>query len=120
MTRHDRIEGIIKILEEQICTLKSIGLCKSASLLRIAWLDLRRRNDRISIRELQALCDNATRVADEGTNKRRAVSVRKTSGGKPSKIPKTANRRASSSKTKFSSARIINMQEWRPGTKRPT
>jgi hypothetical protein len=91
LTRREKIEKIIKVLEEQMRALKSVGLQDCASLVRIAWLDLRRRNDRISIRELQALCN---RVMDEPEEE------------KPGKTATKPSRRRKS-------ARIIDMQAWR-------
>ena len=58
VTRRTRIERIAQALEEQMRALRSLGLAESASLVRIAWLDLRCRNDRISKQELRALCDH--------------------------------------------------------------
>lgn len=57
MTRRNRIAGVIGVLEEQMRILESIGLADCASLLRIAWLDLKRRDGSISIEELEAFCD---------------------------------------------------------------
>ena len=56
ITRRDRIANIVKVLEEQMRVLESMGLAESASLLRITWLDLKRRDGSISIEELEALC----------------------------------------------------------------
>jgi len=56
ITRRDRIANIVKVLEEQMRILESMGLAESASLLRITWLDLKRRDGSISIEELEALC----------------------------------------------------------------
>jgi hypothetical protein len=95
VTRRERVEKVIKALEDQINALKSIGLHDCASLIRIAWLDLRRRNDRISIKELQALCDRVTGGPQETM---------------PA-VPKKSPRRAAEKPKK--SARIIDMRAWR-------
>ena len=94
MTRRERIEKVIAALEEQMRVLKSIGLENCASLVRIAWLDLRCRNDRISMQELRVLCDHVT---DEPEKKTRRVRSRST---KKARRPKQ-------------SARIIDMSKWR-------
>jgi len=94
MTRRERIEKVIAALEEQMRALKSIGLASCASLVRIAWLDLRCRNDRISIQELKVLCDHIT---DEPEMEPRRVRSRST---KKVRRPKQ-------------SARIIDMSKWR-------
>ena len=88
--------------------LKSIGLHDCASLVRIAWLDLRRRNDRISIRELQALCD---RVANdpEKTPSKRAFGTKK---GHRKGVKKSAGSGPAGKRSK-KSAHIIDMQAWR-------
>jgi hypothetical protein len=56
ITRRERIANIVKVLEEQMRILESMGLVESASLLRITWLDLKRRDGSISVEELEALC----------------------------------------------------------------
>ena len=94
MKRRDRIEKVIAALEEQMHVLKSIGLTSCASLVRMAWLDLRCRNDRISLQELKVLCDNIT---DEPGKKKPRVRSRSTAKARRPK----------------QSARIIDMSKWR-------
>lgn len=56
MTRRDRVDAIIKVLEDQLRTLEALGLAESASLLRVIWLDLKCRNGGVSPEELEAFC----------------------------------------------------------------
>lgn len=56
-TRQERIATVVAALEEQLRALKSLGLSESESLLRIAWLDLKCRSERITGEELQGLCE---------------------------------------------------------------
>jgi hypothetical protein len=74
--------------------LKSIGLENCASLIRIAWLDLRCRNDRISMQELRVLCDHVT---DEPKKK----------------APRARSRGIKKPRRPKQSARIIDMGKWR-------
>jgi hypothetical protein len=74
ITRRERIANIVKVLEEQMRILESMGLVESASLLRITWLDLKRRDGSISVEELEALCarisgtiPNGHKVSTEST-----------------------------------------------------
>lgn len=108
VTRRDRIEKIINALEEQMRALKSLGLHDCASLVRIAWLDLRRRNDRISIRELQALCDRVANDPEKTTLSKRAKKGRR-KGVKKS----TGSSATRTAKRPRKSAHIIDMQAWR-------
>ena len=115
VTRRDRIERIIKGLEEQMRALKAVGLHDCASLVRIAWLDLRRRNDRISIRELQALCDRVTDNQDDlATAVRDFKSGRKPPRGiSQKKAVKSSVQRPATGKRSKKSAHIIDIQAWR-------
>jgi hypothetical protein len=54
--RDTALAEIIETLEKQMQVLESIGLAESASLLRIAWLDLKCRNERVSVAEFEAFC----------------------------------------------------------------
>jgi hypothetical protein len=75
-----RVGKAIKVLEEQVRILESIGLEETASLLRIAWLDLKRRDGRVTIEELEDFC---IRISA-------AVPQRYDSGSAPSGRPAAA------------------------------
>jgi len=62
-TRRERIAAVIAALEAQMRALKSLGLSESASLVHMAWLDLKCRSERISGEELQRFCE---RILPEG------------------------------------------------------
>lgn len=100
MTRRRRIEAVVLALEEQMRTLQSLGLKDSAFLVRVAWLDLRCRNDRISERELKSLCDRVSGNADD-TEARPAKPSRK-------KAPPAPPRKRSRT-----SGKVIDMRAWR-------
>jgi hypothetical protein len=73
VTRRNRIGAIIEVLEEQTRILESIGFAEAASLLRIAWLDLKRRTGSISIEELEAFC---ARISETVPNARHKISTK--------------------------------------------
>jgi hypothetical protein len=74
VTRRDRVTEIAVVLEEQMRILESIGLAESASLLRIAWLDLKRRDGSISIEELEAFCARISAAVPNARHKASAAS----------------------------------------------
>ncbi|HWA91418.1 MAG TPA: hypothetical protein VG889_15385 [Rhizomicrobium sp.] len=95
--------------------LKAIGLDDCASLVRIAWLDLRRRNDRISIRELQALCNRVTDgpAGLQLDKKAPRRAAKKAPRGKKASAAKPPARKTAAAKRQSKSAHIIDMQAWR-------
>ncbi len=76
--RRDRVTEIAGVLEEQMRILESIGLAETASLLRIAWLDLKRRHGSISMEELEAVC---ARISATSPNARHKVSTKPAAAG---------------------------------------
>ena len=74
VTRRNRVGAIMEVLAEQTRILESIGLAESASLLRIAWLDLKRRTGSISIEELEAVCARISAALPDAPHKVSAKS----------------------------------------------
>jgi hypothetical protein len=64
---------IIETLEKQMQILESIGLTESASLLRIAWLDLECRKGCFSIAELEAFCARIAGAPAAATGRKKEV-----------------------------------------------
>jgi hypothetical protein len=63
IARRSSLNKVLKVLEEQIQILESVGFAESASLLRIAWLDIKRRSSDISIAELEAFSSSISDAA---------------------------------------------------------
>jgi hypothetical protein len=78
VTRRNRVGSVMDVLAEQTRILESIGLAESASLLRIAWLDLKRRTGSISVEELDAVC---SRISGTSANARHKISAKSEAAG---------------------------------------
>jgi hypothetical protein len=79
-TKRDAVLAeIIEALEKQMQILESIGLVESAALLRIAWLDLKCRSERVPIAELEAFCVRIAGTSAAAAGRRKAARVRKRS-----------------------------------------
>jgi hypothetical protein len=70
----ERLEAVIRALDEQISLLRSSGLNDSARLLEMARLDLQMRMHAISDEELHALC--AALHAEHGDSLEGAAAAR--------------------------------------------
>lgn len=90
-----RVGKAIKVLEEQVRILESIGLEETASLLRIAWLDLKRRDGRVTIEELEDFCIRISAAAPERCEKGTAPSAKAGAAAGRSKSAAAAAARSS-------------------------